>query len=177
MRRSSMATAGVGAAVAVLGMGVPATGAPRPAAKDYGGVEVRQAGGSTEPLIATFKQAKCRRTNGGFVAEAKSTPGSHPMTLYAEIQSEGWKGFSHAYTLLRRAQRPTDPVVFIRAPGNTEYDSTVAVPGAPGGGAIAFAPKGKAISIGGVFFLRDDTEVGVAVSGAMSCTYKTKKKK
>jgi hypothetical protein len=171
MRRSSLVGAAVGATVAVLAAGVPAPASP-PRPVGYPGIEVRQAGGPEEPVIARFTKARCRRSGGGFVAQATSTAGSHPMTLYAEILAEGWKGYARAYPLLRRPQRPVDAAVSFRSPGNTVYDSTVPVPGGTGGGAIVFARKGAAISIGGVFFLRGDTEVGIAVSGAVGCTYK-----
>jgi hypothetical protein len=143
-----------------------------PAAK-LGGVEVRQASGdgSPEPLIATFKTATCRRIAGGFFVLAR-TGRAFRLTVDIDV----WRGFGHAYPLLRAGATTSGTVVFVHAPGGHVYDSSIAVPGSPGGGAVAFARGGKAISIGGVFFEDGDMSRGVVVTGAMPCT-KPKKKK
>jgi hypothetical protein len=173
MRRLSLtvavaaATVGAGAVAGAAG----AASTARPTTKDHGGIEVRQAGGTTEPVIATFKRAKCDRFGGGFVALAKANHGTYRLTV--DISAESWEGWGHHYLLFRR-RGPLESLVKISAPGGTVYDSTVPVPGAPGAGGIAFTPKGTAISVGGLFFLEDDMEVGVVVTGAMSCTYKRK---
>jgi hypothetical protein len=178
----------VGAALVLLAIGAAAP-APvtadrgaraasmlRPASKNYGGIEVRQAGGTDEPVIATFKKAACNRFAGGFRAVAKATSANGSYRLSVDISAEHWKGYAHHYVLFRKNDQ-YESEVRVEAPGDTVYDSTVAVPGGTGGGGIAFAPKGAAISVAGVFFLEDDTEVGIAVSGAMSCTYKKQKRR
>lgn len=174
--------AGVAAGVVAIVLPGPATAAdpgaqaastPRPSTKHYGGVQARQAGGTDEPVIATFKTARCNRFGGGFGAVAKSANGSYRLTV--DISAEAWRGYSHHYTLFRKAGQ-FESQVRVTAPGDTVYDSTVAVPGGTGGGGITFTRKGDAISIGGVFFLEGDTEVGIAVSGAMNCTYRKKHK-
>jgi hypothetical protein len=130
------------------------------------GIELRQAGGSTEPLIATFKKARCGRLGHGFVLTSESTNGAYRLSADIDV----WKGYRQHYILLRQAGSTGNAVFVNRRGTSVTYDSSVTVPGFPGGGAIAFTAEGDAVSIGGVFFQRDDMEKGVTVSGAMTCS-------
>ncbi|HST41491.1 MAG TPA: hypothetical protein VLK58_18380 [Conexibacter sp.] len=169
MRPITLATVATICAAALLAIGSAGSVAKPKPARGYGDVHVRQAGGADEPVIATFKRARCNRFGGGFFASATSPNGRYRMTV--DISETLWKGYGAPYPLPRAAGQFVSRVV-VRAPGGTVYDSTVPVPGAPGGGAVVFAPKGAAISVGGVFFLQGDTEVGIAVSGAMPCVFR-----
>lgn len=159
-------------AAAVCVSPAAAAAAPRAAVRTAG-IQIRQASndGGYEPLIATFRRARCRRQGDGFVVDARSPARGFEFS----VQIPRWRGYAATYLLTRRVDQ-LGVQVLVEAPGGHVYDSSVTVPGFPGAGGIAFARDGSAISVGGTFFEQGNMNRGVTVAGAMTCT-KPKKRR
>ena len=119
--------------------------------------------GGPEPLEATFKAGRCTRGRAGWTLDARTK--DKAWRLRARIGAS-FAGFGRRYPLIYGA---ADPTFRLDGPGGPY--SNFAVPGSPGGGAIALSDDGKGVGFGFVPTFNADRSAGVSIAGGMPCRY------
>jgi hypothetical protein len=119
--------------------------------------------GEGKSIVAIFRSGSCRVSGGSF--HASTTAGGYRLT--ATIRN--FRGFGHRYTLRYRSSDPSFVVSGPHGPFTNAYFPGGTPP--PGGGAIAFGPRGSTMSIGFISAFNAGGSDGVLFAGGMTCRY------
>jgi hypothetical protein len=115
--------------------------------------------GQNDVVLARFRTGTCS-AKAGFTAHATATGYTLDVTI------KHFTGYKDVYTL---DYGGTDPVFTVKGPGGP-YSNTYHPPQyPPGGGAIAFNPKGSRMSLGFIEAFNPGGVDGVKLVGVMAC--------